>query len=167
MKISVVLKVPQKILDAQGVIRSIENAQKTRTAPDVKRLFKKTTEGWHNKPSWQHKQTTTHNRIGIEIFSTGPNSDQYALVNAGSGPHPIVATNSGGWLRFQPGYRSATRPRILASHAYSRFGNYIAARSVNHPGFKAREFDQAIADHYRKTFADDMQDAVDSVVRNP
>lgn len=167
MRISVVLKVPQKILDSREVIRSIENAQKTRTAPDVKRLFGKTTNGWINKPSWQHKQTTTRDRIGVEIYSTGPNSDQYALVNAGAGPHRIDATNSSGFLRFQPGYRSSTRPRILASHAYSRFGNYISARSVSHPGFKAREFDQAIADHYRKTFADDMQDAVDSVVRNP
>jgi len=63
-------------------------------------------------------------------------------------------------LRFQVGYRSATRPRVLSSRAYSRFGNYVSSRGVNHPGFEAREFTKTIAEEYEDTFVHDMQDAI-------
>lgn len=48
-----------------------------------------------------------------------------------------------------------------------RYGPYSAALSVDHRGFKAREFDQEIAEQYEDTFQNDMQDAVNRGAHMP
>ena len=161
MKIRVTLTVPKSVLDAQNVVNAIAAKQRTNTAPDVKHLFRQTTVGWHDPPGWGQKQTILRDSIGMEIHSSGPNSDQYALVNAGSPRHNIPLQP--GFLSFQRGYTPSTRPRVLSSRAYVRFGpRYSGVMQVHHPGFEAREFDQEIAERYKDTFRDDMQDAINS-----
>jgi len=80
-------------------------------------------------------------------------------VNAGSPPHEI-RPKSGGMLRFQPGYRAATKPGRLMSQSSQRSGPHISARAVRHPGFAAREFDLAVAEEIGPRFAEDIQDAI-------
>jgi len=92
-------------------------------------------------------------------------SEIYALVNAGSPPHPIYP-RKGGFLRFKPGYRPATTPGQLRSRRAYRSGKYVIARSISdpeHPGFEARNFDELVAKEYDPQFVKDMQEAVNSV----
>lgn len=178
IRISVQLTVPKEILNPQNVIDEIAKTQRNKTAPDVKRLFKQTVEGWQNPPIFIHRQQIARREIGVTISATGSHiglhgltaADQYSLVNAGADPHPIPTpgtTARGGFLRFQRGYHSSTRPRVLSSRAYMRYGPYSAALSVDHRGFKAREFDQEIAEQYEDTFQNDMQDAVNRGAHMP
>lgn len=167
MRIQVILKVPDELLNSQAVVNAIIQKQQTNTAPDVEHLFRQTVVGWNNAPTFGHAQHIQTDSIGMEIHSSGPNSSQYALVNAGSPPHPIPLPGTfarGGFLRFQTGYTPSTRPRVLASRAFVRSGPFVARVRVNHPGFVAREFDQEIADEYRDTFRRDMQDALGSAI---
>lgn len=167
MRIRVVLTVPQRVLDAQGVIDAIYNTMRTKTAPEVQNLFKRTVEGWHNKPTFTHRMGRGPDHVSVTVYpGFGKNADQYALVNAGSPEHPITARNAP-FLLFQRGYHSATKPRVLSSRPYVRYGHYWLQKSVHHPGFKAREFDQEIADQYQDTFRQDMQNAINSAVHNP
>lgn len=161
MRISITLRVPAKVLDAQKVIDAIAAKQRSKTAPDVIHLFKTTTVGWTHPPTWGQRQTVSRNSIGMEVHSSGPNSDQYALVNAGAKRHPINARNAP-FLRYRKGYSASTKPRVLSSKAYVRSGAWAKRISVNHPGFAAREFDATIADQYSDTFREDMQDAINS-----
>lgn len=178
IRVSVKLTVPDKVLNPQNVIDEIAKTQRNKTAPDVKRLFKQTVEGWQNPPTFIHRQQILRNEIGVTISATGSRmglhgltaANQYSLVNAGADPHPIPTpgtTAQGGFLRFQRGYHSSTRPRVLSSRAYMRYGPYSAALSVDHRGFEAREFDQMIADEYTDTFRDDMQEAVNRGAHMP
>jgi hypothetical protein len=164
MQIKVTLTVPDSILDEQAVFTAIAAKQRVKTAYDVKRLFRQTTAGWHKPPIWGQTHKFTRSEISVEIYASGANADQYALVNAGAPRHTIHPINPTGWLRFQRGYNASTRPRVLSSRAFSRFGPYSAAKIVHHPGFAAREFDQEIAEQYEDTFRDDMQDAINSAV---
>ena len=168
LRVSVQLTVPDQVLNPQNVIDEIAKTQRNKTAPEVRRLFKQTVEGWQNPPTFAHRQRIRPDEIAVTIYTAfGRNTDQYALVNAGAPPHDIYPTNPGGWLRFQRGYRSSTRPRVLSSRAYMRYGPFSSARMVHHPGFEAREFDQEIADQYTDTFRDDMQDAVNRGAHMP
>ena len=178
LRVSVQLTVPDQVLNPQNVIDEIAKTQRNKTAPEVQRMFRSTVVGWNNPPKFAYRQRIASDEIGVTIYASGSRVgshgltavDQYSLVNAGAKRHPIPlpgTTALGGFLRFQRGYHSSTRPRVLSSRAYQRYGPYSTALSVNHLGFDAREFDQEIADQYTDTFRDDMQDAVNRGAHMP
>lgn len=158
LRISIRVTVPENVINSQTFRDAIIRAQQTNTAPGIKKLFQQTVEGWQNKPDWMQHQEITADHISMQIYAGGQNANQYALVNAGSPPHPIPLQP--GFLRFQKGYQSSTRPRILSSRAFVRSDPWWVARQVNHPGFDPRAFDETIADEYGPTFQQDMQDAI-------
>jgi hypothetical protein len=165
LSIRIIVTVPKEILNADAIRLSILRAQQQKTGPDLKRLFRQTVEGWKNKPNWMQHQESNSSRIAMQVWAGGTYANQYALVNAGSPRHLIPLKP--GFLRFQRGYRPATSPRVLSSHAYSRFGPYSFAKQVNHRGFIAREFDAEIAEEYAPQFAEDMQVAIHNGILNP
>lgn len=165
LRIRATLHVSGKLLSDPEVRNAIAHMQLGKTAPDVKRLFAKTVRGWHNKPDWLQHQEITANRIAIQVWAGGRNADQYQLVNFGSPAHPIRPINPGGFLRFQRGYHASTRPRVLSSRAYRRYGPFVSRRSVAHPGFEERAFDETIKEEYYDTFVQDMQNAINEAAR--
>ena len=164
MAISISLKVvlpKQKFADKKWV-DSIANAMKKKTAPTLKKYFRDTVYGWSakKKPSFRQKLTRSNQFISMFVYT---DSEIYALVNAGSPPHPIPA-RPGGILRYKPGYRASTSPGVLKSRRAYRSGAYRIAKLIKkHPGFKARNFDEMIAKEYEPQFIEDMQDAVNGV----
>jgi len=167
ISIRVSLRVPERLLSVQNVVNEIARVQRSSTAPDVQRLFRRTVVGWRTPPQFNYTQHIERNSIGVTISSAGQNSAHYALVNAGSPAHLIRPVNPGGWLRFQPGYSPSTRPRVLSSRAYMRHGAFVRSKLVHHPGFTAREFDAEIADQYTPTFQADMQAAINTGAQMP
>lgn len=156
VKISVTVTVPDSLLDDSRVRDEIERVLRTQTGPDLKRQFSRTTEGWDNKPSFEQRFANRTDYLSVTVYTT---QEQYSIVNAGSPPHTI-SPRRGGMLRFQPGYRAATRPRIIGSRAKQRSGSIISARGVSHPGFEAREFDETIAEFIAPRFEEDVQHAI-------
>jgi len=156
ISISVKVTVPQSILNDKAMRAEIENALRGRTGPDLLRNFKKTTEGWTHQPTFTQKMSSRPDSISVSVSTT---DRQYGIVNAGSPPHTITP-RAGGMLRFQPGYRAATSPRMIGSSPKQRSGATVAARRVSHPGFTAREFDEAIAEEITPRFTQDVQDAI-------
>lgn len=159
IKIKMRVRVPKELLSSAKVVDEIARAQRQQTAPELKKLFKQTVDGWKTPPDFSQTQAIGPNRISISVFTSGPNAGKYALVNEGSPPH-IIRPRRGGMLRFQTGYRAGTRPRMLSSRAYQRFGNYISTGIVHHPGFDARKFDETVAEEHGPQFEKDMQDAI-------
>lgn len=170
MRIRVVLTVPQRVLDAEGVIDAIYDTMRTKTAPEVQGLFKRTVEGWHNKPIFTHRMGRGPDHVSVTVYpGFGKNADQYAWVTHGTKLHRIPFEGTvprSGFLRFQSGYTPATKPRVLSSQPYRRFGPYVK-RSFVYQKITAREFDQEIADQYQDTFRQDMQNAINTAAHNP
>lgn len=156
--IQINVTVPKSIFDSQAAIQRIAAAQRSKTAPKLKRLFKETTEGWNHQPNWSQQQTIGRDFIAMKVWPSGEHAEQYRLVNNGAPSH-MIAPRRARVLRFQTGYRAGTRPRVLRSRAYQRFGRYISTSLVNHPGFEAREFDRLVAETHEPEFWNDMQDA--------
>jgi hypothetical protein len=161
--IRITVTVPESILRSDFMRDQIMQKMREKTGPDLRKEFMKTVNGWEGKPEFSQKFTNSVSAVSTEVFPSGTNRSTYELVNAGSPPHPIRAKNGRGLLRFQSGYRAATRPRVIGSRGKSRFGDAVSVPIVRrHPGFVAREFDMVIAEEYQSTFEDDMQDAINA-----
>jgi len=156
ISISVSVTVPDSILSDANVRAEIERVLKQQTGPDIRKQFKKTTEGWEKEPNFSQKFTDRNSYMSVTVYT---NDEIYTLVNSGSPPHRITPRR-GGMLRFQPGYSAATRPKIISSRAKRRSGAVIGAFGVSHPGFEARKFDEAIAEEIAPRFAEDIQNAI-------
>jgi len=162
ISIDIKVTVPEIVLGNAAVRDAIMQKMQSKTAPDLKRLFRGTVNGWKDKPDFLQKFLNSPSAVSTQVWpgqnSTGGKT--YTIVNNGSPEHPIFPRQRG-MLRFQSGYRAGTRPRVLNSRSSSRFGNYVRSYGVpRHPGFDAREFDQEIAEQYADTFAADMNDAI-------
>lgn len=153
--------VPEMVLNSQLVRHLIVQKMQSKSAPEVRKLFMQTVQGWANQPTFHQKFLNSPHRVTAQIWP-GANTKGgqiYNYVNNGTPPH-VIRPRRGGLLRFQTGYRAATRPRVLSSRAPSRFGDYVGSRGVNHPGVEARDFDKEIVAQYADTFRDDIQDVI-------
>lgn len=161
MGISVSIKVtlPKTKFATKKWLEEIAREQRKSAEGKLKHIFERTVYGWSKKPTFGWTQTRTSDEMSIMMYPKGPYADIWNLVSSGSPPHTITQ-KQGGLLRFRPGYRSATRPGQLMSRRAYRSGPYVTAKSVAHPGFEARSFPELIAEEYRATFTDDMQNAI-------
>ena len=164
MDISVKITMPDlKTFDGNNYVTRLAEKQRRESIPALKLMFQQTVDGWEHRPTFEGKQTIASNSITMEVFPTGPHAELYSLVSKGSPPHAIYPKQTGGLLRFQPGYRSATNPRILSSRAKQRSGAFVTSPGIDnppHPGFEGREFPETISDLFYPVFLADMQDAM-------
>lgn len=159
MRIRMSVIVPKERFSDRKFVDAIMDKMRTKTIPDLKKIFGDTVEGWEHAPAFNSKQWHNTDEIGSAVFADGANADIYALVSKGAPPHTITPKN-GGFLRFQPGYKAATSPGSLKSTSPQRFGGFVRAKGVSHPGHEARNFPQTIKREYEREFAKDMQDAM-------
>jgi len=162
--IRITVKVPELVLRSDFVRQQIMSKMQHKTAPDLKRMFALTVQGWANKPDFSQKFVNNVSQVSTEVWPSGSNKAAivYRIVNNGAPAHIITAKrrNRRGMLVFQRGYAASTSPRVLSSGRNFRFGEIVRTPAVIHPGFAARAFDETIAEQYEQTFADDMQDAI-------
>lgn len=156
VRVAIKVTIPNLAINDRAVRSAIEKAMRQTTGPQMRKLFEQTVEGWEERPRFS---TDIHNwvqEVGVKVSTT---SDIYAYVNNGTPAHTIKPTRTP-FLRFQPGYIAATRPRMLSSGKPRRFGTAISTMMVRHPGIQAREFDREVADRIELDFAADMQLAI-------
>jgi hypothetical protein len=157
--IEINVTVPKEIINVEKVRQAIIDAQERKTKPALVRLFGRTVDGWDHRPQFVSRRIDTSSQLGIRVYPSGPNADQYKLVNEGARAH-IIRPRRARMLRFQPGYRAGTKPKSLSSQHYQRSGQIVSTGLVHHPGFEAREFTQTIADEHSEQFSADMQQAI-------
>lgn len=159
--IQIKVTVPEVVLNSNLIRHQIMQVMQRKTAPDLQRLFKGTVSGWENPPTFLQKFKNSPGYVSTTVWPGRSNKagKTYILVTVGAAPHTITPRR-GGMLRFQTGYRAGTTPRVLSSRRPSRFGRFVSARQVRHPGFEARDFDDKIAEVYAPTFERDMQETI-------
>jgi len=134
------IQIPGGLFNEASFRRMLSNVRTAR-AKDIKVDFDTTTQTWNKRPEVQIKL------IGdaeAEIFIT---DDRYTFVNDGSRPHPILPRVASR-LVFQANYRAKTVVGTIGSQAGGKYGPTVYSLGVQHPGTKARKFDQLIADKW-------------------
>lgn len=165
VNISVTVSLPKVKFATKKWVEEIARSQRQHSVPALRSLFQQTVKGWSQKPSFGWSQIRTSDEMIISMYPTGPGADTWNLLDSGSPPHYIKPKRVGGKLKFQPGYRASTSPGSLISKRKYRSGKVIYEDGVNHPGFKARNFTETIADEYYKKFSADMQEAINTIAR--
>jgi hypothetical protein len=154
ISIRAILPKTNKLIDPVKLDREINNAL-DKTSEIILRDFRKTIRTWNNKPIFRRRKFRVVERLGVEIFT---DNEIYYYVTRGTKAH-IIRPVRAPRLRFQTGFRSKTRVRVIGSRAGSRSGPTVFARQVSHPGSKARDFDKEIANRREKTFNSRVQAA--------
>lgn len=139
-------------------------------AQDIEKDFAKTVKTWEHKPEFETEVKVGSaagsyitGKAGItggaEIAVT-TDDEVYGYVDEGTRPHIIKPRRKGYPLRFNVGGRPKTKPRIIGSTAGKKGNREVRARSVHHPGTKAREFTKTIHKKYQKEFRKQMDAAM-------
>lgn len=106
---------------------------------------------------------TTVNRHANERVLTfsvkGPGAAIWGYVNFGTKAH-IIRPKVAPALAFQTGYTPRTKPKVFASGKAARFGPFVFAQEVHHPGGKARNWHIAIRNQHGAEFQSDIQNSV-------
>lgn len=161
VSIRVSVTIPKWKFKDKKWVQGVADALVKKTAPHLKVLFRKSTYGWSKHPSFKQHLTRHAHELAMEVYTE---DEKYGLVNAGSPKHVIGAARYG-FLRFKPGYRSATTPGQLQSRRAFRSGKHVTSYGVNHPGFEARKFDELVAKEYEPQFRSDIQDALNRAAK--
>jgi hypothetical protein len=137
---------PRKIANADKMEAAVTKALASTLQQGIG-LFKRTTKGWRT--------------VDVVFYVDGPNNGRgavgtdnqiYDYVTRGTRPH-LIKPKKGKFLVFGEGkYKSVTRPGVLgARNVGTRLvpkggvARPIFARSVKHPGTKARGFEELVA----------------------
>ena len=137
------IKVPRIPFEPKRQMRVINNVL-DEVAKNIKIDFDVTTQTWEHRPSFK-----------VELIKDGrfisTRNQIYDFVNAGTRPHIIVPKNAS-MLRFPAkGFSAKTRVGQIRSLKGSKGSGTAYALIVHHPGTKAREFAEAIANKHKKT----------------
>jgi len=147
---------PTKPLDVDGMRRALENAL-TMSAKAVQVDFGVTVQ------TWDHGVTFAIEQPAPLARTVATDDSIYGMLNAGTKAHRILPRN-GGTLRFNSPFKAKTSPRSISSGPGARGSNEVWARGVDHPGTTAREWDQVIAEKWKKLLPTQLQRAIDAEV---
>jgi hypothetical protein len=112
-------------------------------------VFQSTVKDFSSKPNFEKNVKTESNKISGSVLTDDEN---YRRLNYGTRPHVIRPRRPGGMLVFRVPFKSKTTLTRLPSRAGSRGNNVIFARKVNHPGFKARKYEDRVTSKMKKPF---------------
>jgi hypothetical protein len=151
---------PKRLNDTAMRLELLNQMRKTGNA--IKKDFEKTTATWEHKPKFE---------VVISLTGPGPvvlvaTDDQiYRFVDEGTKPHLIFAGFYTGKskkkaLAFPGTFSAKTVPGVIGSGPGSRGGDMVHTPYVQHPGTKARNFDEAIARDWQAKFKRDMEGAM-------
>lgn len=151
---AIVVKVPSS--NWKKILTDEINGANRKIMAEVLLDFELSTATWQHQVKFVPKIFHLPKAIG---FSVTTKDEIYGYVNFGTRPHPIRP--KGPWpLRFQAGYKAKTSVGRYTSTVGGSFGPMVAAKAVQHPGTKARRFDQIIKKRWEKTWKLRMKQAV-------
>jgi len=113
------------------------------TVEDAKALFYMTYHNWENEPVFEVIGPRTKAGIREVVYQT--TSTPYIWVANGTQPHKIQAKGDG-FLKFQTGGRSKTRPGQFQSMVGSKGSEWKTAEQVDHPGIEKRNPQKEVAE---------------------
>ena len=99
----------------------------------------------------------------IEFFVGTDNQVYYMLDITGAVAHPIVARRAKA-LRYPGDFTPKTKVGVIGSQPGGRTGDVVVRISVQHPGFDARKFSEAIASKSQKRLLQEAEKAMKDIV---
>lgn len=148
MRVKVTVTAPKSVLDKRKVLGAAE-AGLDAVAKEAQDLLTKPTGSWQHKPKMRTAK-------GKGWRAAGTDDKIYRFVNDGTKAH-VIRPRRGKLLAFGPS-KPKTRPGSLTPRKGGRAKKAKTfVQQVNHPGTKARKFDEAAAKKLQRTIAKAIQ----------
>lgn len=148
--------VPRRLVYNPDKVNRAVNDALDDAAKEVRLDFDETVSSWDTPVRF-----ITYSRSGERIVST--KSDIYRFVNDGTKKHKITAKRAKA-LAFGLGGAPKTRAGLIGSGPGHAGGATAFAKSVMHPGIKARKFNKAIKTKWQKLLPKLLQDAINDAL---
>jgi len=137
-------------------MRKVLLNEMTKSGKDIKKDFEKTTSTWKTNVAFDI--VTDLDPKGPQVL-VGTDNEIYGFVDKGTKPHSIRPKRAR-ILRFQSGYKAKTSVNKIGASSGGPFGDNVFARSVNHPGTKARNFTSILQKKWQSIFKRRMEKAM-------
>jgi hypothetical protein len=129
--------------------------------------YAKTTQTWTHKVDFTQEVTLTGPGPILTVYTE---DEIYGYVNDGTKPHPIFAgiyTGKSGAkaLAFPGTFTAKTIPGVIGSGPGASSGGTQFRAYVQHPGTKARKFDEAIEKKWQGEFETRMTEALNTAAQ--
>jgi len=93
----------------------------------------------------------------VNVFPAGPDKKYWIWTSRGTKKHDIPVGDKG-YLAFQLGYTPKTKYRGQYGGPGKATGEWRRVDyTIEHPGTKAREFEEVIAEQQKRWFSDTME----------
>jgi hypothetical protein len=155
LSIRVSMHVPSSVFDGAAAQQRIMQALDD-VGTDAQGMFNESVETWNHKPEFTKTMYEETQRLRMVVGTSDP---IYSLVNKGAPMH-VISPRNGPFLTFQSGYTPKSQPGSRSSFAGGKFGNFVSASEVQHPGFEARKFDEQIGHDIQDEFTEKIQAAI-------
>lgn len=148
------------LLNIASITREQMNQVMEDTKNDLLKSLNSIVKDWKSDVSFQARKYVKADLIAINTFPVGKDKMVWEFVDKGTKPHTIKAKTSKG-LRFKSDYKPRTlpNPARLASGGGISTGSWKAAKIVNHPGSKPRNFEKVLGSDYQPKFTRDTNNA--------
>lgn len=154
-------------LDQKAFRQEVERTIDSKSKPELIQAHNRVVSNWSNKPEFKARKRIERNGISVFVYASGEHARIWRFVTGGTKRHkiPLIPKGPGKWLRFNWGGKGSYKPKTAPIGKFGGPGRVTGgkptfAKQVDHPGTKARRFEQVIADDYKKTFAQDMENAM-------
>lgn len=157
--------------DWDAIRREVEKTLDKEVRPTLIKKFRDVIGDWEHKPNFRSKKKVTPSSVEVLINVVGSNARIWAFVSRGTTggyqiPKNPPAKSRDGLLHYQAVYDARTKPRGQYSlGSGQKSGDWVSRRTVTHPGVKAREFEEVIAEQYKREFSRIMENAMRRGIR--
>jgi len=148
----------RKFAEAPKVRLMLADAMRAEVAPHYTKEFKKVIANWEHKPEFKTR-FFTHNPdiIKVDIRPVGVNKKYWIWTSRGTKRHDIPVGDKG-YLAFQLGYKPKTKYRGQYGGPGKATGEWVrTTKTIDHPGTKARESEEVIAEEELPWFRRTME----------
>lgn len=137
----------------------VKRTVNAKVKPRMLEYPEKVVANWEHKPAFQARLTTGQSII-LYVYPIGPNAKYWIWTSRGTKRHTISAKNAP-VLAFPSSYAPKTRPRGPSYGGPGKSsGETVFAMEVDHPGTKARHFEEAWARWSKKWFRREIENAM-------
>lgn len=126
--------------------------------------FESTVSTWETPVGFKGQKVITTSGIAVDVQPIGDGAKIWGYLNDGTERH-WVGPRNGSALRFQPGYRSKTRPGRIGSGGGGAFGPFAFSKGHWVSGIEPRDFTGQIAEKWKPEFKRIGENAMRRVAR--
>ena len=155
VSLSVTAIVPKVQYNPRKFVQDMQR-RAANTRRQIQRDFEKTTKNWKEEVDFKVSQKKQGDRYTFTAFT---DNTIYGYVNDGTEPHLIVAKNAP-FLSFRVGGTAKTTVGKLKSGKGKRGNQFVQKKQVQHPGTKARKFDEIIAERFKERWVKESNEAL-------